>query len=244
MVKKHIFIISLSLMIASCGLHSERVVPVPLPDIQAEHIDVDGVLFSAKAYVNQDNAEAAFGFDIRGAGLLPVRIAIDNQSNAKVKLIDTQTFLIDHNNQAWPLLTAKMAHERITTVTGNKALDHNLVAELLLKTAGVASNLAIGVFTGGVGTVLVSATKEILTGSINTANSEISKNKAAEKELNYDLEQHSLRDKTIDSGLVGYGFLFFPGLEEARSAQTLRLTIAIDGKPEVVNIPLPPEISN
>ena len=74
------------LLIASCSTYKDRVAPVPLPSLQLNHIEVDDVLISADGYVDEDAAKAALGFDARGAGLLPVRFVIDNQSQHSVKV--------------------------------------------------------------------------------------------------------------------------------------------------------------
>jgi hypothetical protein len=55
----------------------------------------------------------AFGFNIRKAGLLPVRFVIDNQAQARVSVYSAQTFLLDCEGQAWPLLTSEQAYDRV-----------------------------------------------------------------------------------------------------------------------------------
>ena len=67
----------------------------------------------AEAYLQDDSAKEAFGFDIRGAGVLPVRFVLDNQSDGNIEIRGDQTFLIDAENQAWPLLTYDQAYRRV-----------------------------------------------------------------------------------------------------------------------------------
>ena len=77
----HLMTLSLLLLaavLAGCATYSDRVAPVPLPDAQARHVDIDGVKLVARPFVDEDEAKANFGFDIRGAGLLPTRFVIDN----------------------------------------------------------------------------------------------------------------------------------------------------------------------
>ena len=41
----------------------------------------------AEAYATRDQAEDAFGFDIKGAGLLPVQLVMDNKSGKSLELV-------------------------------------------------------------------------------------------------------------------------------------------------------------
>lgn len=53
-----------------------------------------------------------------------------------------------------------------------------------------------------------------------------------------DLEQKSLRIQRIPEGDLAYGYLFFPGRDEAQSAQRLRLALEVGGESRVVELPL------
>jgi hypothetical protein len=243
MFTKTAFIICLSLMTTAC-FYGERVAPVPLPAIQTEHVNVEGALLLAQAYVDEDRAKAAFGFDVRGAGLLPVRVVVDNQSGGEVRLLGAQTFLIDKEGQAWPLLTAKQANDRVKdNVSVSETFAGTTIPALLLGAAGAAAGVAIGVLSGSdLGNA--AAKGAILGGTAGAIYGGVSRNKEVGADIAYDLNQRSLRNEPISAGALAYGFLFFPGLDEARSAQTLRLAISVKGQQRVVNIPLPIEKSN
>ena len=211
MLRKLLLIICVSVSLFACSTYGERVSPVPLPSLQNDHVDVEGALLLARAYVNPDEANAAFGFDIREAGLLPVRVVIDNQSGGTVELLGQQTFLVDRQNQAWPLLTARQANERVKDrVQIAETFLGTGVPAFLMGAAGAVAGLAIGVLTGDnlgeaamKGAVIGGATGAIYGGAVS--HGEI------EDVIGYDLAYHSLRNQQIAAGALAHGFLFFPG---------------------------------
>ncbi len=44
---------------------------------------------------------------------MPVRLVLDNQSEGKIEIPGDQTFLINGERQAWPLLTYDQAYRRV-----------------------------------------------------------------------------------------------------------------------------------
>ena len=238
MLQKLLFILCISVSLLACSTYGDRVSPVPLPTQQKDHVNVEGALLLANAYVDPDAAETAFGFNIRGAGLLPVRVVVDNQSAGDVELLGDQTFLIDKQGQAWPLLTAKQANERVKDrVQVAETFLGTGVPAVLMGAAGAVAGVAIGVLTGDnlgeaamKGAVLGGATGAIYGGA--TRHEEI------EDDIEYDLARHSMRNQHITAGSLAYGYLFFPG-NEIESVQSLRLSIAVNGQKRVVNINLP-----
>ena len=109
-----VIVLLLSLFVLTgCARYGHRVSPVPLPGAQPEHVTVDGIEMLAVAFLDAKTAEERFGFDVRGSGLLPVQLVIDNQGTQKVSINSGQTFLIDQSGQAWPLLSAEEAYQRV-----------------------------------------------------------------------------------------------------------------------------------
>jgi hypothetical protein len=86
---------------------------VPLPEAQPGHVNVEGAKLLAQTYAKPERAESAFGCNIRKAGLLPVRFVIDNQTQARASVYSAQTFLIDREGQASPLLSSEQAYDRV-----------------------------------------------------------------------------------------------------------------------------------
>lgn len=231
----------LTLSLNGCSTYGDRVAPVPLPAYQADHIDVQGAILTANPYVDPKAAKAAFGFNVRGAGLLPVRFVIDNQSGGTVKINPGQTFLIDEEGQAWPLLTSEQAYQRVSSFVelGETAKGAGKPA-LLLGTAGAIAGFAIGVLVGeDLGeAVAKGAAVGAGAGAIYGGAREY---EALNQRIWQDLEQKSLRNQRIRANELAYGYLFFPGKDEARSAKELRLGLEVNDQPYVVNVPLHPQ---
>jgi len=225
-------------LIASCTPFDERVPPVPLPSTEFDHIDIQGAQVTAQAYLDPKQAQAAFGFDIRGAGLLPVRVALDNQSFSVVRINPQQTFLVDRIGQAWPVLTADQAYNRINRKVELAEMGKSAgKSAVLLSAAGAATGFGLSVILGSaIGTPVAQgaaagAAVGAITGSTDALN-------GLEAKIRQDLVRKTLRNQRVQPGELAYGVLFFPGKEEARSAQSLRLSIELDSYPVSVNLPL------
>lgn len=239
MFKKIARIALISGSLCACSSYSDRVTPVPLPALQNDSVNVDGVLLVARAYVDADNAKNLFGFDIRQAGLLPVRVVIDNQSSYPVRLQGTQTFLLDQQGQAWPLLSARQANERVENqVEIVETAIGTGTSTILMGAAGAIAGLAIGVLTGdNLGTAAMKGA--VLGGATGAIFGGTSSHSDLEDNIAYDMRKKTLNNQQIMSGSLAHGYLFFPGDDEAKSAQMLRLSLVINGQTRVVNISLP-----
>lgn len=221
--------------IAGCALYGERVAPVPLPSSQANHMDVMGAKLVAYPYVDEDSAEAVFGFDIRNAGLLPVRLVVDNQSVGAVEVDPSQTFLIDEQGQAWPLLTADQAYKRLSSrVQVGETLKGAVKPSVLLGAAGAVAGFAIGVLTKNIGEGI--AKGAAVGASIGAIYGGGRRYVTLDSEIQKDLQHHSLRNEKVGKGELAYGYLFFPGKDEATSARALRLGLRLNGERHIVNI--------
>lgn len=232
----HAALLTLVVMLAGCAGYGERVAPVPLPGYQANHVDVQGVKLLAEAYVDAKEAKAAFDFDIRGAGLLPVRFVIDNQSQETTRVIPTQTLLIDREGQAWPLLTSDQAYKRVHShVKLGETAKGTIKPAALLGAAGALVGLAVGIVSGeNIGEAIgkgaaIGATAGALYGGGKRYES-------LESEIYHDLTRESLRNRRVAAGELAYGYLFFPGKDEAASVKELRLGVKIGDTQHIVDL--------
>lgn len=239
MLKKLCLIMFTSLSLLACSTYGDRVSPVPLPSLQNEHTNIEGVLLVARAYVDDDRAETAFGFDIRGSGLLPVKVVIDNQSGESIRLLGSQTFLLDNKGQAWPLLSARQANERVNDrVQIVETIRGTGTSTVLMGAVGAIAGLAIGVLTGdNLGTAAMKGA--VLGGATGAIFGAASRYGEVEGDVAYGLADKSFHNQQIAAGALAHGYLFFPGKDEAESAQILRLSLLIKGQQRVVNISLP-----
>jgi hypothetical protein len=58
--------------------YQAKPLPFKAPSAYANVQDVGGVAMAAEAFVDSTKAQDAFGFDVRGAGFLPVQLVFDN----------------------------------------------------------------------------------------------------------------------------------------------------------------------
>lgn len=235
---RHLIAAALALALLNGCAPRDKVAPLPTPSNRADHIDVQGALITASPYIDSLQAEAAFGFDIRGAGLLPVRFVLDNRSGAVIRINPQQTFLIDLDGQAWPVLSTEQAYNRVA-----RARELGVIAQggaeggALGAAAGIATGFAISLVLGqSIGSSLLETTAAgamagAMTGGTNAATD--LENRARE-----DLARKSLRNQRIQPGELAHGVLFFPGRDEARTARSLRLSLDLDSYPQIVTLPL------
>ncbi len=228
----------LILILTGCSSYQYKAVPFSLPSSQPGHVDIDGIRISATAYPSPDYAKARFGFNIRKAGLLPIQVVLDNQSNREVSIDPFQTFLIDNSGQAWAILPEQEAYKRIKEYgdVGN-ALKGTVKPAAMLGAAGALLGFAVGIVSGhdvggsaGTGAV-IGATAGALAGGANSMSN-------AEKNIRKDLVNRSLKSRPIEPGELAHGFLFFPGRHEALSVHSLRLALRIGSRKKIVNVPL------
>jgi hypothetical protein len=229
---------ALAVLVLACTAYLDR--PPPLPDLAGARLDLDGVLAAAEAYAEPRRAETAFGFDLRGAGLLPVRIALDHRGGSGVlRVAPAETFLIDGQGLAWPLLT------------GDQALDR--VADRLPAGSAAGGPGAFG--PGGRVTGFAAALLRVEAGGWPVADRAVLVATAAEEwgvptappgEPALSLEERVRRDlagrrlalQELRPGETGRGWLFFPDLDEIQGAVSLRLALEAGGRTRVVTIPL------
>ncbi len=232
------FLVSLCIFFTGCSGYGHKVAPISLPENSPNSVQAGGALMTANAFVDPKRAKEYFGFDIRGAGVMPVQVVIDNKGASTITIDPSQTFLIDAKGQAWPLLSQKEAYRRIEekVKVGEIAKGTGKPA-LLAGSAGALLGFAIGIVSGhDVGKnvargAAIGATAGALTGGAKTA-AEIG------DEISSDIEEKSLRNMPVPPNTLAHGFLFFPGAGEAESAVRLRLGLDIDGRHNTVVIPL------
>jgi hypothetical protein len=213
------------ILLAACTSYKSQEVsfraPSALPNMQI----VAGAQVAAQAYADQREAREAFGFDIRGAGLLPVQVVVDNMGTHGLLVVPEQTFLIDVEGNMWNLLDRRTAYERM-----EKSSEYARIAKkagrgtVFGATGGALVGAAIGILSGqNVGdAALKGAALGGAGGAVIGGGQELGSGESA-RQISSDLANKELENKMIQPGDLGRGFLFFPG--EAPSAAALRLQL-------------------
>ena len=104
-----LFVFSLS----ACSTYKSQEVPFKPPAAYPGMQVVAGAQVAAEAYSESASARENFGFDIRGAGILPVQVIIDNLGIHPLLIVPDQTFLVDNEGRYWNVLDNRTAYERL-----------------------------------------------------------------------------------------------------------------------------------
>jgi hypothetical protein len=222
-----ILVISLGLILLTACAKTYKLKPVPFkaPTAYPNATEVAGTVVGAEAYVDPQATKKAFGFDIRGAGMLPVQVVFDNQGVHPLEIDVAQTFLEDAEGNLWPILNREIAYERATKYSQTEQIfKESAYGTFLGAAAGAIIGAAVGIVSGGnVGEAAgkgaaVGAAAGATLGGVKGYTSD-----DARKAIVNDLTGKSLENKPIEPKTLAYGFLFFPG--EARTAKQLRLRL-------------------
>jgi len=229
MRRKNIMIIAVIILVVTTACatsYKAKPLPFRLPGSYENAVEVGGALVAAQAYADPNKAKEAFGFDVRGAGMLPVQVVFDNQGQYSLRIIPQQTFLEDEGGNLWPILAEQIAYERATKYAQTKQIfKESAYHGFLGATAGAIIGAAIGIVAGenvavsaGKGATVGAATGATLGGIKGYASSD-----EARRAIISDLNQKSMENKAVNPKSIAYGFLFFPG--EAPSAKQLRMQL-------------------
>lgn len=206
-----------------CTAYKSQYVSFRPPEAYANKQEINGVTMGAEAYAGRNEAEEAFGFDIREAGLLPVQLIMNNLSGNTLQIVTEQTFLIDDLGRYWQVVPNQVAVDRVEKSTQLAALGRGAGAGSLWGAAGGAIlGAAIGIVSGrnvgnaiGKGAVLGGAAGAVIGTSKEASSTD------RQVSIISDIRSKGLESKTIPQDHLANGFLFFPG--EAKSAKAIKL---------------------
>ena len=220
-----LFLTILLIFLTACATYKRKPLPFKAPSAYDNATEVVGALVGAEAFVDRRTTKEAFGFDIRGAGMLPVQVVFDNQGPHPLKIDVAQTFLEDAEGNLWPILDREIAYERATKYSQTKKIfKEGAYGGFLGATAGALIGAAVGIVTGenvaeaaGKGAAVGAAAGATLGGIKGYTSDD------ARQAIVDDLRRKSLENKPVEPTNLAYGYLFFPG--EANSAKQLRLKL-------------------
>lgn len=227
MTRKSFYIVFVCLLAAAftaCQSYQRQVVPFKMPAAYPNATGAAGAVIASKSYDSQE-AKSMFGFDIVGAGVMPVQVLFDNKGEHPIEIVPDQTFLIDSDNNLWPILESSLAYDRIAKKTelGRVAPEATKYGALT-GIAGAMIGAAIGVVAGSnvgdaalSGAALGAAAGATMGGTKGLVDSDV------KQKIREDLKKRSLENKTINPGDLAYSFIFFPG--ESSKPMELRLKL-------------------
>jgi hypothetical protein len=221
-----IIIVVWGCVIWGCGTaYKAQPLPFKIPTAYDNLVVIDGAQVAGRAFSEPTAAQAAFGFDIRGAGMLPVQLVFDNQGVHSLEIVPEQTFLEDQEGNLWPVLTDSFAYERATRYAQTKqTFQEGAYSGFLGAAAGSLIGAAIGIVSGenvaaaaGKGAAVGAAAGATLGGAAAYGSDD------ARSAIVRDLRDKSLQNQPIQPGNLSHGVIFFPG--EAGSAKQMRLQL-------------------
>lgn len=224
-LKIFVFLALATFVVGGCTTYKAKPLPFKTPAAYANMVDVEGVQVAGAAYTDKKDAENAFGFDIRAAGMLPVQLVFDNQGAKTLEINPQQTFLEDADGNLWPILSDRFAYERATRYAQTKQIfKEGAYYGMLGAVAGSLIGAAVGVVSGedvasalGKGAAVGAAAGATIGGAKGLTSED------ARREITRDLREKSLENRPIAPNQLAYGIIFFPG--EAASAKQLRLQL-------------------
>lgn len=233
MKNKYLLLFLFGVIILTVGCASSykaRPLPIKHPSAYSNAVQVADATIGSKGFADKDEAQTAFGFDIRSAGMLPVQVVVDNQGQSGFSIVANQTFLQDNEGNLWPVLADRFAYERVTKYAQTKRIfKEGSYAGVMSGAAGAIIGAAIGIVTGenvasaaGKGAAVGAAAGATVGGLKGYASAD-----QARREVMGDFEDKNLQNKVLAPNSLSYGFIFFPG--EAPSAQSLRLQLKEQG---------------
>jgi hypothetical protein len=215
-----------ALMMSGCT-KSYKAKPLPFksPDSYGNTVTIGRATIGAKAWDDRQSATSAFGFDIIGAGMLPVQVVVDNQDSGALKINGKQSFIEDDKGNLWPVLSQPLAYARATRYTQTEqTFKQGAYGGFLGAAAGSVIGAAVGIVTGdnvaeaaGKGAAAGAAAGAALGGAMGFGDN------SAQSAVSADLREKSLENRAITAGSLAHGFLFFPA--EAGRARQLRLQV-------------------
>lgn len=147
-----------------------------------------------------------------GAGALPLRFVLRTQSDACTEIRGDQTFLIDGELQAWPLLTYGQANRRVSRhVELGKPAKGAVKPAILLTATGALVGAAAGVVSGGDSAAEGTGRGATAGAAAGTVIGGAKSYQEIGYQIREDLVNHSFEYWSSETGEIADGFLFLQG---------------------------------
>ncbi|MBI5018127.1 MAG: hypothetical protein HZB55_21900 [Deltaproteobacteria bacterium] len=235
---KRFWLLAMVLLAAACTKYEQKPLPFRDPSSYPNSTAAFGATVGAQSFDDPTRAKEIFGFDILGAGVLPVQIAFDNQGPDPIEIAPSQTFLVDTEGNLWNVLDQKLAYDRIAKKTElGEVAPEAAKTGFLGAAAGAIVGAAIGIVTGtsigeaaGKGAAVGGAGGAVIGGAKGVQEPSVG------RKISDDLHNRSLENRPVPPKALSHGVLFFPA--EAIKARILRLQLRDMATGETVNLKL------
>jgi len=225
-MKRNILFLFLIMLLFGCSTaYKVKPMAFKMPSSYHNVTSIGNAQVAAKAFTDKAEAQEAFGFDILGAGMLPVQLIFDNQGIYSLEINGSQTFLEDEAGNLWPILSSQIAYERAAKHSQSKSMvKEGVFHGLWGAAAGGIIGAAIGIVSGeNVGSAIGKGAAVGAAAGATIGSAKGYDDTDARREIINDLHEKSLQHVPVGPQSIASGFLFFPG--EAGSAKQLRLQL-------------------
>lgn len=117
----------LASLMAACAAGENGAPSIRPPQEFINYQNASGVMIGGEAHGDQKMAESLFGFDILGAGILPVQLVLDNRSGQGVEVVANRTYLVARGDERWKPLQNTEALARVGWDVTGKDKDKDIV---------------------------------------------------------------------------------------------------------------------
>lgn len=226
MLKRGAILLVPLMLISACTPYRSQYVGFRPAEDYVNRLVVSGVTIGGEAFADKGAAHEAFGFDIKGSGLIPVQIVMTNQGAKNLEIVTSQTFLVNEQNRYFQVVPNAVALDRIEKSTQFAAFFGSETGKgaVLGAVGGAILGAAVGIVTGqnigealGKGAAIGGAGGAVAGGIKGGTSGE------RERTIINDIRAKGLEGKTLPAGSIASGFLFFPA--EADTARDLRLQL-------------------
>ncbi|GLI38013.1 glycine zipper family protein [Geobacter hydrogenophilus] len=227
------------MLVSACTPYRSQYVGFRPAEDYVNRLVVSGVTIGGEAFADSGAAQDAFGFDIKGSGLIPAQIVMTNQGRKNLEIVSGQTFLVNDQNRYFQVVPNAVAVDRIEkstqfasffgSETGKGAVLGAVGGAVLGAAVGIVSGRGIGEAIGK-GAAIGGAGGAVAGGLKGGTSGE------RERTIINDIRAKGLEGKTIPAGSIASGFLFFPA--EADTARELRLQLRDQDTGEIHNVVL------
>jgi hypothetical protein len=229
-----------SMILMSCG-HSYEYKAIPVRPMSAYpgQASLGDVRFGAQAFYDESAATELFGFNVKGAGVLPVQVLIHNQGSDSIAILEGST-IQDEDGNVWQVLPSSVVYDRLDKYTsGSLSAQDGAKRTLLWGLAGAVIGAAVGI-AGGTD-VGEAAGKGAAVGAAAGASSSIlgigtGDQADSSGAVHRDFSGRSLDHATVNGGQDASGFLYFPA--EAKRPRFLNLKVSEAGKTQTLRLDL------
>lgn len=219
------WIVAAAVIVGCTTAYQSKPLPFKTADAYGNATRVAGTTVGAEAYHDRRTASETFGFDVIGAGMLPVMVVVDNRSGHTFQIAAEQSFLEDAAGNLWPVLGRQVARERATRYSRTgEILKEGAYGGFWGAAGGGLVGAAVGVVDGsnvgealGKGAAMGAAAGAVLGGAKGYG-----QNRAGQS-IEEDIQARSIENVAIAPGDLAHGLLFFPA--EAGEARILRLQL-------------------